>query len=416
MIVKLVVAALLAAISVTPLLAATTVIHAGHLIAEPGKPATANQSIIIENGKIVAIKEGFVAGDTTIDLKDSWVMPGLIDMHTHVSGIEKLDEPVGGQIALFYMSRPAEAVLNTLPRANELLMNGFTTIRNVGDPTLTTYALRDAINRGIVPGPRMFVAEVQISVAGGDFDPSSWDVRSDVEKFVTNRGNCSGVVECTKVVREEVHRGADVVKFRQAGTPAEDPKVAMVESPEEIKAIIDTAHQLNRKVAVHVVGSPVFLHAVIEAGADTIEHGPLDDASIAMMKKRGTAFTPTLLAGKLIDYRFQEGLEGVGKAYRAGVPIIFGTDLGIMGPERSHEEFALLASAGMPPAQVLRSATVNAAAALGGLGEGLGSIAPGKTADVIAMKVDPMTHIDQLGQPGKISFVMKEGKIFKDER
>jgi imidazolonepropionase-like amidohydrolase len=106
----------------------------------------------------------------------------------------------------------------------------------------------------------------------------------------------------------------------------------------------------------------------------------------------------------------------VGKAYRAGVPIIFGTDLGIMGPERSHEEFALLASAGMPPAQVLRSATVNAAAALGGLGEGLGSIAAGKTADVIAMKVDPMTHIDQLGQPGKISFVMKEGKIFKDER
>src|ERR1700722_3062540 len=215
MIAKLIVAALLAAIS-SSLLAATTVIHAGHLIAEPGKPASANQSIFIENGKIVSIKEGFVAGDTTIDLKDSWVMPGLIDMHTHVSGIEKLDAPVGGQIALFYMSRPAEAVLNTLPRANELLMNGFTTIRNVGDPTLTTYALRDAINRGIVPGPRMFVAEVQISVAGGDFDPSSWDVRNDVEKFVTNRGNCSGVVECTKVVREEVHRGADVVKFRQA--------------------------------------------------------------------------------------------------------------------------------------------------------------------------------------------------------
>jgi imidazolonepropionase-like amidohydrolase len=168
MIIKLSAAALLAAIPATPLLAATTVIHAGHLIAEPGKPASSNQSIIIENGKIVAIKDGYVAGDTTIDLKDSWVMPGLIDMHTHVSGIEKLDEPVGGQIALFYMSRPAEAVLNTLPRASELLMNGFTTIRNVGDPTLTTYALRDAINKGIVPGPRMFVAEVQISVAGGN--------------------------------------------------------------------------------------------------------------------------------------------------------------------------------------------------------------------------------------------------------
>jgi imidazolonepropionase-like amidohydrolase len=410
------VCAIAAGLTQSAALAATIVIHAGHLIAEPGQPASLNQSVIIENGKIVAIKDGFVAGGTAIDLKDSWIMPGLIDMHTHVSGIEKLDEPVGGQIALFYMSRPAEAVLNTLPRVNALLMNGFTTIRNVGDPTYTTYALRDAIDKGIVPGPRMFVAEAQISVAGGDFDPSNWDVRNDLEKFVTNRGNCSGVTECVKVVREEVRRGADVVKFRQAGLPAEDPKVDMVESPEEIKAIIDTAHQLDRRVAAHVNGTPVYLHKVIEAGADTIEHGPLDDVAIALMKKRGTAYTPTLLAGKLIDYRFQDGLVGVGKAYRAGVPIIFGTDLGIFGPERSHEEFALLASAGMPPAQVLRAATVNAAAALGRLGEGLGSIAPGKTADIIAMKIDPLTHIDQLGEPGKVSFVMKEGKVFKDER
>ena len=395
---------------------AATVIYAGHLIGEPGKPASTNQSVIIENGKVVAIKDGFVAGDTLIDLKDSWVMPGLIDMHTHVSGVEKLDEPVGGQIALFYMGRPAEAVLNTLPRAKALLMNGFTTIRNVGDPTLTTYALRNAINAGIVPGPRMFVSEVQISVAGGDFDPSNWDVRNDLEKYVSNRGNCSGVVECIKVVREEVRRGADIIKFRQAGLPAEDQRVKMVESPEEIKAIIDTAHQLDRKVAVHVTGTPDFLHAVIEAGADTIEHGPLDDASIALMKKHGTANSPTLLAGKMIEYRFQEGSDGVGNAYRAGVPIVFGTDLGIMTTDRSHEEFGLLAAAGLPPAQVLRTATVNAATALGHLGDGLGSIAPGKIADIIAMKFDPLLHIDQLGAPGKVSFVMKEGTVFKDER
>lgn len=404
------------AICTAPALAETTVIHAGHLIAEPGKPVASNKSILIEKGKIVAIKDGFVPGDTVIELRDSWVMPGLIDMHTHVSGVEKLDEPVGGQIALFFMSRPAEAVLNTLPRANALLMNGFTTIRNLGDPTLTTYALRDAINAGIVPGPRMFVAEAQISVAGGDFDPSNWDVRSDVEKFVTNRGNCSGAVECTKVVREEVRRGADVVKFRQSGLPAMDPKIDMVESPEEIHAIINTAHQLNRRVAAHVVGTPVYLHQLIEAGADTIEHGPLDDASIALMKKRGTAYTPTLLAGKLIDYRFQEGMDGVGKAYRAGVPIIYGTDLGIFGPERSHEEFALLAQAGMPPDQVLKTATINAAAALGDLGKDLGSLLPGKSADVIAMKVDPLAHIDELAEPGKVSFVMKEGKVYKDVR
>src|SRR5260370_41897290 len=143
-------------------------------------------------------------------------MAGLIDLHTHVSGIEKLDEPVGGQIALFYMSRPAEAVLNTLPRANALLMNGFTTIRNVGDPTYTTYALRDAINKGIVPGPRMFVAEAQISVAGGDFDASSWDVRNDLEKFVANRGDCAGELQRVKLDRAEGHRGRGLVAFRHA--------------------------------------------------------------------------------------------------------------------------------------------------------------------------------------------------------
>jgi imidazolonepropionase-like amidohydrolase len=295
-------------------------------------------------------------------------------------------------------------------------MEGFTTVRNVGDPTFTAYALRDAINAGTVVGPRMFTTEAQIAVDGGDFDPSNWDVRRDLEKYVSNRGNCSGVVECTKVVREEVRRGADVIKFRQAGLPAEDPRVKMVESPEEIKAVIDTAHQLDRTVAVHVDGAPDFLHAVIEAGADTIEHGPLDDESIALMVQRGTAYTPTLLAAKLVDYRFKDASEGTGKAYRAGVRIIYGTDLGIFGPERSHEEFGLLAAAGLPPEQLLCAATVNAAAALGWRGDGLGSIAVGKTADIIAMKFDPLTNIDQLGAPGKVSFVMKSGAIFKNER
>ena len=328
--------------------ARTTVIHAGHLIAEPGKPATTNQSIIIENGKITAIKDGFLPGDTVIDLKDSWVMPGLIDMHTHITGVLDLTQPIEPVFIHAYMGRPAQIVLDMLPRVKMLLLNGFTTIRNLGDPSSTVYDLRDAINKGYVAGPRIFACEPQIAVDGGDYDASKWGVRRDLEQFVTNRGNCSGVTECTKVVREEINRGADVIKLRQAGTPAVDPNVEMIESEAEIKAIIDTAHKLNRKVAVHVVGSPAFLHMVIADGADTIEHGPLDDASIALMKQHGTAYTPTLLAGKLIDYRYADGVAGVGKAYRAGVSIIFGTDLGIFGPERSHEEFALLAAAGLP--------------------------------------------------------------------
>ena len=395
--------------------AATLVIHAGHLIAEPGKPATTNQSIVISAGKVVAIQDGFIQGDTTIELQDSWVMPGLIDMHTHVTGELEPNQPIAGAFDHAYMGRPAQLVLSMLPRMKKLLMNGFTTIRNVGDPSSTTYDLRDAINDGAVVGPRMFAIESQIGVDGGDYDASKWGVRRDLEQFVTNRGNCSGVVECTRVVREEVNRGADVIKFRQAGAPASDPAVEMVESEDEVKAIIDTAHKLDRKVAVHVVGSPKFLHLVIADGADTIEHGPLDDASIALMKKHGTAYTPTLLAAKTIDYRYDDAAASTGKAYRAGIPVIFGTDLGIFGPDHSHEELALLNAAGLPPEQVLRAATLNAATALG-RGDSLGSIAPGKIADVIAMKFDPVAHIGDVAAPGKVSFVMKEGEVYKNER
>jgi imidazolonepropionase-like amidohydrolase len=409
----------LAAAALLPVraLAATTVIHAGHLIAEPGKPAKDNQSVVIEDGKIVAVKDGFVAGDKVIELPNAWVMPGLIDMHTHVTDVLDLDKPIQGPFLHAYLGRPAQLVLAMLPRVKALLLEGFTTIRNLGDPSSTTYDLRDAINTGAVVGPRMFAIEPQIEVAGGDYDASRWGVRHDLEQYVTSRGVCSGVVDCTRAVREEVARGADIVKFRQDMAPYLDPRVKMVESEDEIHAIIDTAHKLDRRVAVHVVGSPDFLHVVIAAGADTIEHGPLDDQAIALMKAHGTAFTPTLLAAKLVEpEQFAAANSGLLKAYRAGVRIIYGTDLGIFGPDRSHEEFALLAAAGLPPDQVLRAATVNAAAALGPLGENLGSIAPGKLADIIAMKVDPLSHIDQVAQPAAVSFVMKQGQVFKDER
>jgi imidazolonepropionase-like amidohydrolase len=405
-----------AAFGATGAAAATTVIHAGHLIAEPGKPATEHQSIIIENGRITAIKDGFVPGDTVIELADSWVMPGLIDMHTHVTAILNLTEPVAPQITHAYIARPAETVLSILPTVKGLLMEGFTTVRNVGDPSSTTYALRNAINAGIVDGPRMIAIEPQIFVAGGDYDASQWDVAPEVEPFVSSRGKCTGPLDCTRVVREEVNRGADVIKFRQAAAPFVDPKIDMVESEDEVKAVIDTAHKLDRKVAVHVTGSPAFLHMVIADGADTIEHGPLDDAAIALMKKHGTAFTPTLLAAKLVEPELlKQANDGVLKAYRAGVPVIYGTDLGIFSYDRSHEEFGLMAAAGIPPEQVLRAATVNAANALG-RGDTLGSLAPGKIADVIAMKFDPATaeNIGHVAEPGKVSFVMKEGKVYKD--
>lgn len=391
------------------------VIHAGHLIAEPGKPALERKSVLIDAGKIVAIEDGFVPGEKVIDLKESWVMPGLIDMHTHITGVLKLDEPASGQLTLAHIRPPARVVLGMLPRLKALLMGGFTTIRNLYDPSETTYALRDAINQGSVSGPRMFAVEAQIAVDSGDLDVTNMDVRTELEPSVANRGNCTGVVECVKAVRAEVRRGADLIKLRQSGLAALDPKIAMAETPEEMKAIIDTAHQLDRRVAVHVVGTSAFLHLIIKAGADTIEHGPLDDESIKLMKERGTAYTPTLLAQKLTDSRFKEASEGTAKAWKAGVPIIFGTDLGIFDADRSHEEFELMAASGIPGDQVLRAATVNAAAALG-KSDTLGTIAPGRIADVIATRSDPSADVGQLGDPAKVQFVMKEGEVFKDER
>lgn len=391
----------------------STVIHAGRLLAIPGAPAKLEQSILIEGSRIISVADGFVRGDRIIDLSTQWVMPGLIDMHTHVTGVLNLSVPVSQQIGYAFMGRPAEAVLGTLPRVKALLMGGFTSIRSLGDPTFTSYALRNAVNDGDIPSPRMFVCEAQICVCGGDFDPCNWCVRLDLEDHVHNRGNYSGVEEARKVVREEVRRGADFVKFRQAGAPAENPRIKMVESLEEIRAVIDTGHQLDRKVAVHVTGSPDFLHAVIQAGADTIEHGPLDDKAVELMKLHATTYVPTLLAAKLTDYRFEDASSGLAKAYAAGVRIAFGSDLGIFGPEQVHEEFALMVAAGMPPEEVLRAATLNASLALGPAGEGLGAIEPGKTADVIAVGGDPLAQIEKLGNPQEISFVMKAGKIFK---
>lgn len=395
-------------------------IHAGHLIVEPGRPVLERQSVLIEQGKIVAVRPGYVAGENVIDLKKSWVMPGLIDMHAHLTTVLDFKAPLGPQMAMAYMGRPAQRVLNMLPTVNTLLMSGFTTIRSLGDPSGSVYDLRDAINKDIVAGPRIFGIEPQIGLAGGDYDAANFKVRIDLEPYVSNRGTCSGVDDCIRVVREEVRRGADVIKLRQSALPMLDPKISMVESAAEIKAIIDTAHRLNRTVAAHVVGTPDYLKMVIGAGADTIEHGPLDDAAIALMKQHGTAYTPTLLAAKVHDEAtssqlYASSVRSAADAHRAGVPIVFGSDLGMFGPERVHEEFALLAAAGIEPEQVLRSATVNAAKALG-RGDSLGTIEAGKVADLIAMPGNPLTHLDRVGDAKNVSFVMKEGRVYKIER
>lgn len=282
-----------AALAFTSQAQAQTVIHAGHLIAEPGQPVRDHQSIIIEKGRVTAIKDGFVNGEHVIDLSNAWVMPGLIDMHTHVSIAMDINAPDPATDMLpAVLGRPAQRVLATIPRAQAVLHNGFTTIRNLGDPASVTYDLRNAIDAGIVTGPRIIADEPMFGVSGGDYDASVFGERADLEPLFRSRGTCSGPIDCERAVREEVHRGADVIKLRLAAQTSIDPKSGPMETPEEIRAIITTAHRLNRKVAVHSAGSGAANEIAIDAGADTIEHGPLTDQNIAGMVAHRAAFTP----------------------------------------------------------------------------------------------------------------------------
>jgi imidazolonepropionase-like amidohydrolase len=400
--------------------AAATVIHAGHLMTEPGKPVRENQSIIIENGKITAIKDGFVAGDEVVDLSRAWVMPGLIDMHTHVTATMDVHSanPASDLIAA-YIDRPAARVLASVGRAQKVLANGFTTIRNLGDPANVTYDLGQAIDAGLVAGPRIIASEPQFQVDGGDYDAFIAGARHELEPLFKDRGSCTGVDDCTRAVRQEIHRGAGVIKLRLAAHPYLDPKSGPMETAVEMQAIISTAHRLNRRVAAHSVGNSEANQMVIDAGVDTIEHGPLSDQNIAAMARKGTGFTCTLLAAKtgaealgaLADY-YGKVKVSVGKAYRAGVPILFGSDIPVEPADQVPEEFLLMQEAGLTPVDALKSATTNAAAALG-MSDTLGSIAPGHAADIIALRNNPLADLHEMG---KVAFVMKGGKVFKPFR
>lgn len=401
-----------------PCQAATTVIHAGHLIAEPGKPALERRSIVVEEGRITAVREGFIPGDRVIDLSEAWVMPGLIDMHSHITITMDLANPVADLLAA-YTGRASARVLATLPRAQTALRNGFTTLRNLGDPASVSYDLGNAIEAGIVDGPRLIASEPQFGVPGGDYEAFLFGARAELEGVFKSRGTCSGATDCERAVREEVRRGAGVIKLRLSAQPALVPGSGPMETPEEIAAIVRTAHRLNRKVATHSAGTPASNQLAIDAGVDTIEHGPLSDANIAGMAARRIAYTPTMLAAKMAtesgwgmprDY-YSQVVASVRKARAAGVRILFGSDTPVVPLARVAEEFQLLKDAGLSPDEVLATATVDAAAALG-LADTLGSIAPGKAADLIALRADPRADLAEMT---KVFFVMKGGKVVRED-
>jgi imidazolonepropionase-like amidohydrolase len=418
----------------TPLAAQSTdmvtVIHVGKLLDKPGNPPRGPSTVIIRNGKIAEVLAGHQqgpAGATLIDLKDKFVLPGLIDSHVH------LDSDAGGNAALIeaVTDSPARAAYRAAGNAKKTLMAGFTTVRNMGDGTGATLALRDAVAAGELPGPRIIDAGRSISTTSGHMD-ATLSVSEDLHDSIGQENLCDGVESCRQAIRKQVRRGVDVIKIATTGGVNSRIGAGLGRQlfDDEVKALIDTAHLYGKKVAVHAHGDDG-VNIALAAGADSIEHGTmLTDESIKLFKAAGAYYVPTLstvngylerLAANpnayppdvLAKVQWRIGVTGksLAKAYPAGVKIAFGTDAGVSKHGRNADEFELMVKHGMPASAAIQAATMNAATLLG-VEKEVGSLEPGKAADLIAVAGDPIADITILKS---VRFVMKDGRVFKAE-
>ena len=408
-----------------------TYIHAGRLLAEPGQAPRGPSTVIVRDGKISEVRDGLVppeGGARLIDLSNRFILPGLIDMHVHLLGIG--GDPLRARL-LRINTEPQDELLYGAGNARVTLNAGFTTVRDLGGNPRSIRALRDAIERGDVSGPTIVNAGAPISVTGGHGDPTNGLAEPFADAVAAGVENtCDGPEDCTRAVRRQVGLGAQVIKFMATGGVLSNVSggLGRAMSPAEMKAVIDTAHELGRKVAAHSHAKEGTM-AAVEAGVDTIDHGTfLDDATIRAMKAHGTWLVPTMLAPATALQQARAGLlppatvpkaeaaaaaaiESHRKAIAAGVRIAFGTDTGVSKHGDNAREFALMVAAGMTPAQAIKAATVNAAEALDRAGQ-FGRIAPGFAADLIAVDGDPLTDVRALED---VDFVMKGGAVIKNE-
>ena len=399
------------------------VIHAGHMLDVKTGKMLDNVTVVIDGDKVTSVSGGGSrsdnqAGGNVINLPNATLLPGLIDAHTHLT----FDPNFGYQE--LGISIPKEALIGA-KNARITLEAGFTTIRNVGASGYTDIALRDAINEGMVPGPRIMASGPAPSITGGHCDqnllPYEWHAKSD--------GAADGVEGVQHKVREIIKYGADVIKVCATGgvlSKGDDPRASQY-TLEEMKAIVADAHRLGRKVAAHAHGAQGIAWAA-EACVDSIEHGSyIDDAGIAMMKKNGTYLVPTLyLADWMRENATRIGLppmyatkmkevtavsrQNIKKAFNAGVKIAFGTDAAVYPHGLNAHEFAVYVQIGMTPLQAIQTATVNAADLLGW--SKIGSIENGNFADIIAVNGDPLKDVTLLQDP---VMVMKGGTVYKQK-
>lgn len=408
---------------------ADTLIHAGKLISAENKKIQNNVTVIVDGNRIKSLQKGFVApseNDTVIDLSKQTLMPGWIDMHTHITS------EVGPRsyIERFTLNE-ADYALKGVGYAHKTLQAGFTTIRNLNDAYNTSVALKKAINQGIVEGPRIFTAAKALSSTGGHIDPTNGFNRTLVGDPGPKEGVVNSPEDARKAVRQRYKDGADLIKIASTGgvlsvaKSGQNPQF----TDEELNAIVATAKDYGFKVAVHAHGKEGMTRA-IKAGVDSIEHGTYMDENIfKLMKKHGTYYVPTVLAGKWvaekakIDGFFPELVRPkaaaigpliqntLSQAYKAGVNIAFGTDSGVSAHGDNGKEFIYMVEAGMSPIDVIRSATYHASILLGEE-DNLGTISVGKLADFVAVDGNPIEDIQAMT---KLSFVMKDGKVYRHD-
>lgn len=398
-----------------------TLIHAGKLLAIPGKAPASNMTVIVEDGRITGVQEGFVEteGATIIDLRDKFVLPGLMDMHVHLQGQlgPKNDRDALKMSDQLMQMRSIHYAMNTL-RA------GFTTVRDVGSSSQEMYAMRDAINNGWIDGPRI-IAAGGVGITGGHADVSG--MSPDLMEMFTSPNVCDGPYDCRRAARNVIKYGADLIKITSTGGVMTERATGTGQQMEmdELREIVRAAERMGRKVASHAHHEDGIV-AALEAGVASIEHGSYTGPrAIKLFKETGAYLVPTLLAGKTVatlaveadfmapavrEKAIRVGNDMAGnfeKAHKAGVNVAYGTDSGISPHGTNAQEAVLMVEAGMSEMDVIISATVNAADLID-MSDSIGTIENGKFADLIAVDESPLENIEELLD---VDFVMKGGKV-----
>ncbi|MNU40805.1 isoaspartyl dipeptidase [compost metagenome] len=404
----------------------TTFVQVGRLLADPASGRVLrDKTLVIRGNQIVEIRDGFVGGGKVVDLRSAFVLPGLIDSHVHLTGESSPNSRLDGVT----QSDATQAMVGAR-FARRTLNAGFTTVADLGASNEAIFALRDAVRRGDVPGPRIIASGSAVSIHGGHGDANGY--RDDILHLMSPESICSGPEDCMRAVRLQVRSGADIIKITATGGVLSNTAAGLAQqfSEDELAAIVASAHRMGRQVTAHAHGVDG-INAFLKAGGDSIEHGTyLDDESMRLFKAHDAWLVPTLMAGDYVariaaspDNFFTPAqtakaleagpkmLDMARRAHAGGVRIAFGTDTGVSAHGDNAQEFALLVRAGLTPLEAIQSATVGAAEHLK-ISNEAGRLAPGMPADLIAVSGDPLSDVTELE---RVRFVMKSGQVFRQD-